>query len=244
MKLSFKGEGIQSESTQNYMNAGLNIPAKLIEVGFGKDKDGKVSGNLAFTFEGTSKENGGKLIHTVWLSNFDKEGEFNKAKTEKEFQAGVDRELSRIFHILTAFATEDQVEDLLESSGGKISKAFELVIGAMGSIDFKDTPLELKITLDKKGRSQFPTFPNFVRSEHTPGRNFRIDTKINKFTGLPNDIMSVEQLPSQPQQGQSNGFGGKTGGGFGAKPAGEAATEEVVKTEGGFGFGAGQKKPF
>tara|TARA_R110002012_G_scaffold292256_1_gene487367 strand:- start:225 stop:932 length:708 start_codon:yes stop_codon:yes gene_type:complete len=235
MNLSFKSEGVQSESSQNYMEPGLDVPARLIEVDYGKDRDGNKTDNLSFTFEGTSKENSGKMIYTVWASTFDRQGEYNKSKDDKKFQGQVDREISRIFHVLTAYAEESQVENLLDKSDNKIKKAFELIIAAMKSIDFKETDLELKITLDKKGRTQFPTFPNFVRSQHTPGRTFRVDNKVNPNTGLPNDIMSRSQLPQQPAQGASSGFGASNSG-FGAS--------EEEPSSGGFGFGSGQKNPF
>lgn len=239
MLLSFEQEGIQSESSQNYMEPGLNVPAKLIRVGYGKDKEGKETKELNFEFEGTSKENGGKFTYIPWLSTFDRNGEYNKQKDDKKFQGQVNRELSRIFHILTAYAPEDQVKGLLAKSNNKIEKAFELIIEAMNTLDYKGIDLNLKITLDKKGRTQFPTFPNFVRSENTPGRTFRVDNKINQHTGLPNDIMSRDQLPQQPAQGD-----GGSGFGFGGSAAAAFGSSSEEESSGGFGFGEGQKKPF
>jgi hypothetical protein len=246
MLLSFEQEGIKSESSQNYMEPGLDIPAKLIYVGYGKDKEGKPSKELNFEFDGTSKENAGKFTYIPWLSTFDRNGEYNKSKNDEEFQKQVNRELSKIFHILTAYAPEEQVKGLLAKSNNKIEKAFELIIEAMNSFDFKDVPVELMITLDKKGRTQFRTFPNFIRSANTPGRTFRVDNKINKYTGLPNDIMSRDQLPQKPAQGSNSGFGNNGGGfgsGFGSSESTESSSEQQ-ENAGGFGFGAGQKNPF
>ena len=60
--------------------------------------------------------------------------------------------------------------------------------------------------------------------------------------------MSLDQLPKPQAGGSSNGFGGSSsggfgGGGFGSAPT-EAAPEAAPEADAGFGFGAGQKKPF
>ena len=156
MLLSFDQEGIQSESTQNYLEAGLGVKAILKSVGYALDRDKKVTKNLQFAFEGTDPSNKGAFNFTVFVSNFDKKDQYNVDLTEEKFQAKVNREMSRIFHILTAYAEEDQVKGLLAAANNKIEKAFELVIEAMNSIDFVTVPLDLKVVYDMKGISNVP----------------------------------------------------------------------------------------
>ena len=83
---SFNQEGVTSESTSKFIEAGLDIPVVLKSVETKKDKSG--NDNLWFNFENSA---GAGFSHLVFASKFDSKSQYY---SEKKKNAA----LSSLFH--------------------------------------------------------------------------------------------------------------------------------------------------
>jgi hypothetical protein len=192
----FDLENVQAENTGwKPLRAGLDVPAKLEEVGLYVNKEGEKTENLVFKFVGTEAGNTGSFDFMVWANTFDPEHEyFSEDKAE--------RTKAQIKHILNAYLPEETTNKIKGSSWTEFAEN----VGKALNGEVIARPCFLKVILDSKDRNTFPTFPDFIRTDLTPDRSFSLGTKINPNTGLAYErIEKMDQ--SQGGAPNSNGFG-------------------------------------
>ena len=189
---------VQSENTGwKALLPGVNVNAVLETVELSVDANKTVTGDLVFTFKGTTPGNTGNFNFRIFKNNF------NKAD-EKYNDESAKRNLANIKHIMAAYLPDTIVSKV---GGNTIEEFFGNVIKVLNK-QVIARPCKLKVTLNNTNKLQFPMFPDFITTDLTPDRVLSLNTKINTKTGHPYDRIIPIDVASAPKNDL-------LGGGFG-----------------------------
>jgi hypothetical protein len=185
----FSRENTETESKfAPQLKPGERVKLRLKSYGFVKDKDGDSTEDFELAFKGTEEGNTGEFRERVFANNFDE-------KDEKYSETWGPRNKVRLAHIITAIIPEDiffkcfEKTDDLYTGMKLVFKEFDKLKNENGEVAVDLIAKVTYVTRSNKYYITFPNFPDFIKSELNPTRDWATDAQYDIYEKpeLPND---------------------------------------------------------